>query len=228
MSRILIGLAVAMFASPPDKPAADQATRELQRKIVRLRTIARRARAARIRESQDEIAGCKARVQEAKRRKIDPDQAGWQGRLQGTYTYTDRREKRRAIRALQAELAKAEARLARLREPWTFIPGLPHPPKVGDMGEVSFVRVLQIVDADEMRVTYYGHDLWLRGIDTKNLVDEVGLKPTGIFEVIGTKAYTTVLGSMSTVLLVEPVPIPAELLRLGPIETKGKKRRRSR
>lgn len=224
MSRILIGLTVIAFAGPPGETSTEQEKRALQRKVARLRMAAESIRTARLREDQDFMAEYEARLRKAKRGKIDPDNARF-----ARFTYADRREKRRVIQEERAQLAEFEAFVAHWRGACTIIPALPNPPRVGDLGELPYIRVLQIIDADEMRVkTRHGRDLWLRGVVTRGHVDGVRLKPAGIFEVTTTKTYTTALGAARTVLAAEPVPIPLEMLRLEPIETKGKKRRRPR
>ena len=113
---------------------------------------------------------------------------------------------------------------------------------IGYFGKKSWINVEQIVNGTEMlvkrrwrtdhtvyenpqmwgrRVRYternvrkdYDAFYWIKGVPTKGHIDGEENPLEGVFEVTGTKIYTTAIGGSNTVFILEPVVISPELFK---------------
>ena len=91
--------------------------------------------------------------------------------------------------------------------------------KVGDIGGLrdTSMWVVQIIDKSTVLVKPNERMdvcFWMSGIPTKELVDDSHMTRNEIFEVVGTKKYTTVMGGSSTLFELSPYKIsdPAEYI----------------
>lgn len=102
-------------------------------------------------------------------------------------------------------LSEAEHRYAikarRLGQPTLY---LPSKLSVGAIGEFAkAIHVNQVIDLSTVLATYNGKTIMLTDVLTTRVVDGDRITPSGIYEVTGTTQYTTVVGALSTVYLVE-------------------------
>lgn len=115
-------------------------------------------------------------------------------------------------------LAKAEQLLAEAKKAfgeardgmtlYSLTPMMPWTPKVGSLGTIGGVRVLQIVGKDQMlgerRILDDRQTYWIKGIDTSNMADDQVVPLRAMFVCVGNKTYETVSGGTNTVMVVEP------------------------
>ncbi len=86
-----------------------------------------------------------------------------------------------------------------------------------------YIDVIQIINDQEMIVErrepqetgFRPHEttLWLKGFSTTTLTDKSFFHPEQIYQVTGTKRYTTVIGGSNTILLIEPFRFTREDLK---------------
>ena len=70
----------------------------------------------------------------------------------------------------------------------------------------SRCTVVQIVNESNLLVSWEDkYSIWVSDYDTKNLVDGMSLKLSGIFRYAGTKQYGTAISGMKTVYLIKKV-----------------------
>ncbi|GAG03304.1 unnamed protein product, partial [marine sediment metagenome] len=70
------------------------------------------------------------------------------------------------------------------------------------------------------------HYYWVRGVPTAGYTDGRSFDHPGIFEVVGTKTYTTALGGTKTVFVLELTPITRDMIKLKPLEDPKVSRKR--
>lgn len=128
-------------------------------------------------------------------------------------------EKKQLVAEAQEGVSDIKLKLQQLREGTLQISGdLPGKPSVGDIGRIwTGVRVAQVIDKSHARVSYGGErdndtTVWISGTDTTDFADDATIKLDYVWEVTGTKTYTTVLGSSKTIFVLEPF----DLKRLVP------------
>lgn len=77
--------------------------------------------------------------------------------------------------------------------------------RVGLAGKLPFyVKIVQIVDESNARISYGPEQAWLKGFSTKNMVDDKFIKIDDWVEIRETKQYKTILGGSKTVFVIEP------------------------
>lgn len=83
---------------------------------------------------------------------------------------------------------------------------------VGSVGILPTLHITQIVDDGDLIGEAGDQGFWLKGIDTKSLVDDKDYTFGQTVQVTGTKRYTTAMGSSRTVYLVEPIDLKRYLV----------------
>lgn len=76
-----------------------------------------------------------------------------------------------------------------------------------DLGYIDYVKIIQIVDSNNMIVELEGHrdkTAWIRELNTDKYQDDKRIAIFKIFVASGNKTYTTSLGNKNTVILLEP------------------------
>ena len=58
-----------------------------------------------------------------------------------------------------------------------------------------------------MLVKYHDYTLWITKYSTAGVIDDKCFGLEGVFQISGTKTYTTVLGGSNTILVAEPIDI---------------------
>jgi hypothetical protein len=78
--------------------------------------------------------------------------------------------------------------------------------QVGSVGKLGTVRIQQILDDDNMLIDAGNQTVWVKGYSTKGLVDsnDPKFEINSIFQITGTKRYTTVIGATTTCFVAEP------------------------
>lgn len=119
------------------------------------------------------------------------------------------------IANLTKELAAAEAKVEKakteLRSVANWEPRIdPQEMRPGDLGRlgvgeehVPTFRVLQIVDASNMLVTYSESIYWITGLSTARLADGGTITVPGIIECTGNRQYRTTIGATKTVFVIK-------------------------
>lgn len=116
-----------------------------------------------------------------------------------------------------ADLARVNLRLKRFNQKWEFVQSGRNfvlletkTAKTGDVGWLlGPAKVLQIVNESEMMIEYEDQRLWLSGVPTKDYVDDQEINPLMLWEVVGTKSYTSANDVRRTVLHCRSIPWPA-------------------
>jgi hypothetical protein len=128
------------------------------------------------------------------------------------------REERAAIRA---NITLNEKNLASYSDPkrqpvpWLNMTRL----QEGRIGEIpeDVVNVVQVADEGELLCKVIGRQrdvyFWISEYPTRGIVDDQTIKPKGLFEVLGTKRYSTATGSTNTVWHLRPFPLLLEQAR---------------
>lgn len=128
--------------------------------------------------------------------------------------------------------AQRAARIRQLREEYEafkaskdfYAPALEFPLKTGSIGRLQSpsVKVLQVVGPTEMLgYVFWSYNpvvignraitrepnrvlVWFLGIDTAGVADDSAQQMTAVYEVTGTKSYSTAAGASSTVFVLRP------------------------
>lgn len=98
------------------------------------------------------------------------------------------------------------------RYPW---PALQSPVQPGAIGTLPTVEVLQVLDSSQMLATcpeLTGPDvtLWITGVDTTSIADDMRVRLGGPFRMAGTRSYTALLGQR-TARQIDAYHPPADL-----------------
>lgn len=133
------------------------------------------------------------------------------------YKFPSKRDKDRAIAVKQEKLAGHESELKAIRAAKHVAPRVTlDKMNVGDIGIVTdngrrelLVKIQQVVDADNVIVSYGQEWLWLK-IPTAGFVDGRTLTLDKTMEVTGTRRYSTVVGGSKTVFVLVPFEFPSE------------------
>jgi hypothetical protein len=163
------------------------------------------------------IARAQERLELIKKGRIDPRQTDSVIDLvAGTAVFTSAAAKEKAKASAEAALAKIQEQAKESQANiFAFYPRMPDKPLEVDM--VGVMRgqftVLQVIDEDSLIVEWWHsppsrtrQPLWIDGIDTSKIVDgkEVGLPMP--MDCVGTKRYTTAIGTQKTIYRLQPVP----------------------
>lgn len=128
---------------------------------------------------------------------------------------------RERLSEMKGELQRSQ----RERGPVNWPMNLPSAPKLGDVGYLGAIRIIQIVDGGNLIVSRLGisEALWVAGVTTKGATDDWDTVSamTDAFEVVGTRGYTTVSGSTKTVFELRPLNINAHFRALSEEEFIG-------
>lgn len=118
--------------------------------------------------------------------------------------------------SIDASIAWRDAKKLSLLDP---VPSIPQPTQDGNLdpdtfskgqtGKVSYwnFKVAEIVDETNMILVLGSrHRIWVEGYPTTDLADGQSVRIVDYVEIVGTKAYETVLGAKNTVWIVKPMP----------------------
>jgi hypothetical protein len=84
-------------------------------------------------------------------------------------------------------------------------------PEVGTLGMMPQFQVFQVHGDDEMIVKFHDQHFWIKGIETRGMVDESSYEHDGFLMVTGTKKYTALLGNARTIYAAEPCKLSDHL-----------------
>lgn len=112
-----------------------------------------------------------------------------------------------AVKAKLTELVAARGEVESLeKSKGSYVPALGEL-EIGAVGTIGRVKVIQVVDDQNMIVHYFGQSLWVT-TPTAGVVDGAIRSVPGPFEVAGTKRYTTAGGSSNTIFHARPFAAP--------------------
>ena len=117
----------------------------------------------------------------------------------------------------EAIVAKGEARVAELSKPARYeFKEITRPLEVGDVGQLSLFKVLQVLDKTTMIVSarlLFGDGsvkpayMMLKNQSTVGVVDDQLIKSDTPLEAVGTTTYKSVDGGTRTVVVIQPIDL---------------------
>ncbi len=171
-------------------------------------------RPAAIKIVEDALAKERALLSEDSSAVIDPKSGAPRVKnAQGKVAFQSDRAKAEAIKKHKEEIAVYQEGIDRIKDrSITPFPRFSGEIRVGDIGEVSTLRIMQVIDRTNALVTitpeageFKEIDVWLEGMDTTNLADDQLYRGTQRLMFTGTKKYSTAGGTERTVLKGEVV-----------------------
>lgn len=117
------------------------------------------------------------------------------------------RARSREVQGMRQTLLNMKKQINKVRADATFIPDQELQLKVGSFGPATDVRIIQIIDEQNMLANLGGADVWISGASTANWIDGQKVDLGTTLLCTGKRSYETVLHAKRTLLKFEAINV---------------------
>lgn len=174
---------------------------DIPREYVLLIEQGNEQRAARAEQLEKKIQVLGIQWRKMRTSAINPRQEEEMARNRADYVFKSAKARRKFVDQTMDEIKAVQAQVQDMQNPAKLlVPLLSVEPHVESAGVFQdAVKVLQVIDDDEMIVTYHGIDIWVKNTPTKGLVDDVSIEVEEPIFIDGTKSYQAASGAQRTI-----------------------------